>query len=86
MHEAHTISALCRKATEVAEREGAERVTKVTVRVGAFSHLSEDHLRQHFAAAAAGSLLERAELEVSVSSDLSDPNAQEVELVSVEVE
>lgn len=86
MHEMHTVTALCRKAIEVAAHEGATRVTRISVRLGALSHLSENHLRRHFAAAAAGSVLEAADLNVWVSSDQTDPGAQEVELVSVEVE
>ncbi len=86
MHEMQTVTALCRKAMEIADKQGAGRVTGVTIHVGALSHLSADHLRGHFTAAAAGSILEAAQLHVSVSSDPADPNAQEVELVSVEVE
>lgn len=86
MHELQTVNALYRKAVEVAEHEGAENVTKVTIRLGAFSHLSERHLREHFATAAAGSPIETAELEIWTSSDTDEPTAHEVELVSVEVE
>ena len=85
MHEMQTVTALCRKAVDAAKQAGATRVTKVTVRIGAYSHLSEDHLRRHFIAAAAGSLLEAAELDVSTSANVDDPHAQEIELVSVEV-
>ena len=86
MHELQAVTALFRKAVEVMNREGGERVTKLSIRLGALSHLSEDHLREHFSHVAAGSALERAELEISVGADPNKAGAQEIELVSLEME
>lgn len=86
MHEMTTIRALCTQALEAANNAGAEKVSTVTVKIGALSHLSADHLRDHFTAAAADSILAGAQLDISVDEDTGDEHAQEIELVSVEVE
>jgi hypothetical protein len=50
------------------------------------SHLSPDHLRDHLARASVGSILEGAEVAVEVDTDPASPTAQDIELLSVEVE
>ena len=53
---------------------------------GALSHMSRGHFAEHFEQAAAGTIAEGAELDVTVSDDLADPRAQDIVLESVEVE
>ena len=86
MHELSLVASLCAQAEAAACADGARRVTALTVRLGALSHLSPQHLRDHLARAAAGSMLEGARLDVTVGTDPADPAAQEIELVSLEVE
>ena len=86
MHEAHLMEGLLRRIAEVARGEGARRVTFVSVRLGALSHLSAAHFVEHFERSAAGTLAEGARLDVAVSDDTQDPNAQGIVLDSVEVE
>lgn len=85
MHEASIMRGLMRRIGAIAEREGAARVTKVRVRLGALSHFSPEHFAEHFAAAAAGGPAAGAELAVTASSDTTDPAAADVVLESVDV-
>ena len=85
MHELSLVASLCARAEAVARAEGAERVTEISVRLGALSHLSSDHLRDHLRQAAASSMLDGARAEVTVDPDTSAPGAQDIELLSIEV-
>lgn len=85
MHEMSLLRDLLKKIDEIARTEGAARVVGVKVWLGAFSHISADHFREHFEEATVGHVAEGARLEVTESDDESDPNAQEIVLESVEV-
>jgi hydrogenase nickel incorporation protein HypA/HybF len=86
MHEASLMRGLMRKIEEVAAGEGATGVVGVEVWLGALSHMSAAHFVEHFAQASAGTLAAGAKLDVTVSDDTTDPNAQDILLVSVEVQ
>lgn len=85
MHEMSLMKDLIRKAVEVVRREGGTRATRVGIRLGALSHMSPEHLREHFDQAAAGTPLEHAELDVEVMEDIADPEAQSIVLTSVDI-
>ena len=70
----------------LAEADGAKRVTNVHVWLGALSHMSPDHFREHFGQSSAGSIADGASLTIDSSDDLADPNAQEIVIESIEVE
>ena len=80
------MNSLMRQIETVAGSEGAARVVSVSVWLGALSHMSEQHFADHFSHAAAGTLAEGAKLNVTVSKDVHDANAQLIRLESVEVE
>lgn len=84
MHEMSLMTDLMRKIQNVARVRGG-RVVRVKVRLGALSHLSADHFREHFVRAAAGTAAEDATLDIDCRSDLADAHAQDVMLESVEV-
>jgi hydrogenase nickel incorporation protein HypA/HybF len=86
MHETSLMAGLLRKVVSVVDRAGAARAVRVSVRLGALSHFSVEHFREHFVRSAAGTPAEGAALEVDVSEDMDDPDAQAVLLRSVEVE
>ncbi len=86
MHEASLMRALMRRIDEVAAAAGARRVTVVRVRLGALAHMSPEHFREHWDGAARGSIAQDAELEIEVSDDLDDPAAQDLTLLSLDVE
>lgn len=86
MHEHSLLNDLMRKIEQVVRDQNASRATKVTIKLGAFSHISPNHFKEHFDQAKPGTVAENAELEVYASDDQSDPLAQEMILESLEVE
>ncbi len=77
---------LRRKLVEVAAREGTSRVARVRLWVGALSHISEEQLRRQWPRVVDGTLAYSAALDVTISSDLDDPRAQGLVLLSLDVE
>jgi hydrogenase nickel incorporation protein HypA/HybF len=86
MHEKHLTEDLVRKLESLAAEEGAVRVRRIDVRLGALSHFTPAHFHEHFAEAAAGTLAEGAEIDAEVSIDPTAPGAQGVLLEAVELE
>ena len=86
MHEASLMKGLMRRLGDLAAAEDARRVTGVSVWLGALSHMSVSHFTEHFEEAAAGSIAEGARLDIEVSEDMDDPNAEDILIRSVEVE
>lgn len=85
MHELSLMKDLIRKAGDVVRLEGGTRATRVGIRLGALSHMSPEHLREHFVQAAAGTVLEGADLDIELVEDPADPHAQSILLTSVDV-
>lgn len=85
MHEGTLMRDLMRKIESVAKVEGATRVTGVKVALGALSHMSEEHFREHFEASSQGTIAQGARLDVTVRTDTRDPEAQNILLESVDV-
>ena len=86
MHEASLMRGLMNKIETMARAEKAEKVTHVSIWLGAMSHMSDSHFREHFSLSSPGTLAEGAELEIVVSSDVNDPHAQELILRSIEID
>jgi hydrogenase nickel incorporation protein HypA/HybF len=86
MHERALMTDLMREIEEVARADRATRVTRISVRLGALSHFTEEHFREHFLDASRGTLAERAAVDAVLASDLEDPRAAGVVLESIEVE
>ena len=86
MHERALMSDLVRKLDEVARAEGAERVTRGVVCLGALSHFTPEHFREHFKDATRGTLAEGAEVDAVLAESLTGESAAGVVLASVEVE
>lgn len=86
MHEQSLIGSLIREIQHVAVTQHASKVAGVTVTLGALSHMSPDHFREHFARATRGTLVEGAYLDIEVHNQADDPHAREVILDSIEVE
>ncbi|MEO1240423.1 MAG: hydrogenase/urease maturation nickel metallochaperone HypA [Pseudomonadota bacterium] len=84
MHEASLMKDLMDKILSIVETEKGDIVT-VSVWLGALSHMSPDHFREHYEQAAAGTAAEGARLDIETSFDLNDANAQNVVLKSVEI-
>lgn len=86
MHERHLTQDLIRELERLAAAEGGTRVTRIRVRLGALSHFTPDHFREHFEDAARGTKAEGAEVQAELSTDPGEPGAQGVMLETVELE
>ena len=86
MHEASLMKSLMGKVEQLARDHGGGRVTGVRVKLGALSHFSPDHFREHFDHASRGTVAEGASLEIELLTDISDPRAQDVILESADIE
>ena len=86
MHERALMTDLMREIVGVARADGATRVTHVSVRLGALSHFTEEHFREHFFDASRGTLAEGATVDAVLGNDIDDPRAAGVVLESIEVE
>jgi hydrogenase nickel incorporation protein HypA/HybF len=86
MHERALMTDLMREIEAVASADRATRVTRVAVRLGALSHFTPEHFREHFVDASHGTLAEGAAVDAVLADDLDDPRAAGVVLESIEVE
>jgi len=86
MHERALMTDLVRQVEAVALAEGAARVTRVGVRLGALSHFTAEHFREHFEDASRGTMAEGAAVGAVLEQDLDAPHATGVVLETVEVE
>ena len=74
------------KLESISKTYHGKKLLSVKVKLGALSHISADHFREHFIHAVRGTAAEGAQLEVETSQDEKDPHAQEIILDSVEME
>ena len=86
MHERALMDDLMRKIESQAQAEGAIRVTRIKVRLGALSHFTPGHFLEHFEDASRGTLAEGAEVEAELRTDPTEDGAQGVVLESIDVE
>ena len=86
MHEMSLMRDLLNRIKTISEKENATRVLSVSVKLGALSHISPDHFREHFVEESQGTIAEGARLEIEASSDVHDPQAQDILLKDVEIE
>jgi hydrogenase nickel incorporation protein HypA/HybF len=86
MHERALMADVMRKIESVAAREGGVRVVRLDVRLGALSHFTPEHFREHFVDASKGTIAEGADVNAVVDDDVAGAHAQDVILESVEVE
>jgi hydrogenase nickel incorporation protein HypA/HybF len=85
MHEERLFRDLRERVISIAEVEGAPRIVRVRLWVGALSHLTETRLREAWPDVVRGTPAEGSQLEVELSWDATDPRAQGVVLTSVDV-
>lgn len=86
MHERALMRDLMTQIVAVAEAEGASGVTRISVRLGALSHFTPDHFRQHYVDSARGTIAEGAVVDAALDEGTTGPDAQGVVLESVELE
>jgi hydrogenase nickel incorporation protein HypA/HybF len=86
MHETALVRDVVRRIEDLAGATGARRIAGAKVWLGALSHLSAEHFREHYAIEAQGSIAAGATLVIEVSSNLDHPDAQHVRLESVDLD
>jgi len=86
MHETALVRDVVRRIEDLAQATGARRITGAKIWLGALSHLSAEHFREHYAIEAQGSIAGGAILTIEASSDLDHPDAQHVRLESVDLD
>jgi hydrogenase nickel incorporation protein HypA/HybF len=86
VHERALMRDVMRKIEEVAAGQGATRVSRVSVRLGALSHFTPEHFREHFVDASRGTIAEGADVDAVVDDQIDDDRASNVVVESVEVE
>lgn len=85
MHEKKVMEELICKILDLAKEENAERVTKVSVKLGALCHMDAAHFKEHFDQVAQGTIAEHAVIDAELSHDIYDIGAQSVLLKSIDV-
>ena len=86
MHESLSLPICSGKIEAVSQENDNAKVLRVKVKLGALSHISPDHFREHFEHGVKNTLIEGAKLDIEVLKDINDPCAQEIILDSIEVE
>ena len=86
MHEKSLMSSLMRKISKLAAAESASKVTRVSVWLGALSHMSESHFTEHFLESSRGHIAEGASLNIECSEDHQHPHAMDILLKEIDVE
>jgi hydrogenase nickel incorporation protein HypA/HybF len=85
MHEKSIMDNLMKKILVLAQKENASSVTKISVKLGALSHMSPEHFQEHFDEVSLGTIAENAIIETEMSQDIHDPHAQSILLKSIDV-
>lgn len=77
---------LMAKILTIAKENSATKVVGVDVWLGALSHMSPSHFKEHYDESSKDTIAEGAKLKCEVSDDINHPNAQDILLKNVEVE
>ena len=86
MHELSLINNLLTKIDSVVKENGGRRAVSVEIWLGALSHLSRDRFADYFQQFSRGTVAEDAWLDIEISEDPNDPNAQQVLLRNIDIE
>jgi hydrogenase nickel incorporation protein HypA/HybF len=86
VHERALMRDLIAHLEATARAEGATRVTSVAVQLGALSHFTPEHFREHFEDATRGTVADGAAVAATLEGDIASPRARDVVVTAVEVE
>jgi hydrogenase nickel incorporation protein HypA/HybF len=86
MHETALVRDVVHRMEDLARSSGARQVTGAKIWLGALSHLSAEHFREHFAIEARDTPAAGAVLDIEASNDFDHPQAQHVRLESVDLD
>lgn len=84
MHELMLINDLLRQVGALAREHQAHKVVSLTLQLGPLAQISPEHLRHHFLQATPGTVAEGARVDITVLSNLTHPQAQDLVLAAVE--
>lgn len=85
MHEARLVRDIVERIEKVAAAEEATRVERVTLEIGAKSHITPESFTGHFELLTAETIAAHARLEIAQSDNQQDEAAYDIRLVSVVV-
>jgi hydrogenase nickel incorporation protein HypA/HybF len=85
MHELSLLKDIMKKLESISNENNSAKINKATIRLGALSHISSEHFKEHFYEATKGTAAEKATLEIIESKEMNDPHAQDIILESVEL-
>ena len=85
MHEFSLIKDLIHKITTLAHEQHASKVIGVTVKLGALSHISPDHFREHFIHSSRGTIAEGAQINIEILSNTNEQLSQKVVIDNIEI-
>ena len=85
MHEFALMTDLVRQIESIAREQNGSAVIAVKLKLGALAHITPHHLEEHFIDSTQGTVAAGARLEIEQLTDIHDPQAQEVVLVSIEL-
>ncbi|MCK5285551.1 MAG: hydrogenase maturation nickel metallochaperone HypA [Alphaproteobacteria bacterium] len=85
MHEFSLMADLLKKIEAISKEQDGAPVTRVKVWLGALSHITPEHFAEHFTEGTKGTIANGAKLDVEMSEDTKDPNAQDILLKSIDV-
>ena len=86
MHEAHVLNDLMRRLEQLSKENGGAKIRSIRVRLGALSHFTVAHFREHFEEASPGTAAHGARLDVTLMTDIHDADAQRICLESAEID
>ncbi|HEU5211252.1 MAG TPA: hydrogenase maturation nickel metallochaperone HypA [Gaiellaceae bacterium] len=86
MHEQALMRGLVRRILEIADAEGATRVTRVRVQLGPLSHFTPDHFREHYVDATNGTIAAGAVVDARLGEEPTANTASDVVLLELDVE
>lgn len=84
MHEHSLLNALLRQIQQLSFEQLPLKPERITVQLGALSHISAEHFREHFEQAIAGGPFAALQLDIETSHDIHADNAQDIVLKSID--
>ncbi len=80
MHEQSLLRSLIHQIEAIARAHEAHRIRVVRLKIGPLAHVDAEHLREHFVAAAHGTVAENALLEIEITTALHELSLESVDV------
>lgn len=85
MHEFNLLKDLLRKIDKISADNNGVKIERVQIWLGALSHITPEHFKEHFDEESKGHSCEGASLDIEQSDDEKHENAMDILLKSVDV-